>query len=157
MHAMARRVFLNVLLAWQDGRPEAFTGVALSPEIDIQLRGVNAGNTAAGWKVEYRNLCVRKVEIVHVDNRDDRTLDNFTARIGAHAQVVVHRGETEVRKDPDVRAWVEFWTFGRDGRRWVLREILPDAQGDSIVARENVDEGSSAQMLEWYYSKTRAT
>jgi predicted lipid-binding transport protein (Tim44 family) len=157
MTATARRVFLNVLLAWQDGRPEAFTGVALSPEIDTHLRAVNASNTAGSLRVEYRNLCVRKVEIVHVDNRDDRTLDNFTARIGAHAQVVVLRGETVVRRDPDVRAWVDYWTFGRDNGRWVLREILPDEQGASIVDRENVDEGSSAQMLEWYYSKPRAT
>ena len=157
MLATTRRVFLNVVLAWQDGRPEAFASLALAPELAAHLRAVNEANQRSGTTVEFRNLCVRKVEIVHVDNRDDRTLDNFTARIGTHAQVVVTRGGAELRHDPDVVAWVEFWTFSRDGSRWVAREILPAAEGESIIGRENVDEGSSAQMLEWYYSKTRAT
>jgi hypothetical protein len=39
----------------------------------------------------------------------------------------------------------------------VLKEVLPDAQGEAAVGTENVDEGTSQQMLEWYYSKPRAT
>jgi hypothetical protein len=97
------------------------------------------------------------VEIVHVDNRDDRALDNFTARISAHAQVIIARNGAELRHDPDVRAWVEYWTFARVDNSWALREILPATEGQDTVARENIDEGSSTQMLEWYYSKTRAT
>jgi predicted lipid-binding transport protein (Tim44 family) len=157
MTATARRVFLNVALGWQDGQPIAFAGAPLNAEMADHLRAVNESNQRHGCRVEYRNLCVRKVEIVHVDNRDDRTLDRFTARIAAHAQVIIACGSVEQRHDPDVRAWVEFWTFARDGQRWVLAEIQPAAEGDSIIARENVDEGSSAQMLEWYYSKPRAT
>jgi predicted lipid-binding transport protein (Tim44 family) len=157
MLATARRTYLNILLGWQDGSATAFAGAQLTPALAEQLRTVNESNQRNNWHVEYRNLCVRKAEIVHVDNRDDRTLDRFTARIGAHAQVVISQGGRDVRHDENVRAWVEFWTFARDDRRWVLTEILPDAAGDSIITRENVDQGSSAQMLEWYYSKTRAT
>jgi predicted lipid-binding transport protein (Tim44 family) len=157
MIATARRVFLNVALGWQDGQPNAFAGAPLDAAMAEHLRAVNESNQRNGCRVEYRNLCVRKVEIVHVDNRDDRALDRYTARIAAHAQVIIARGSVEQRHDPDVRAWVEYWTFAREGQRWVLAEIQPAAEGASIIARENVDEGSSAQMLEWYYSKPRAT
>ena len=56
-----------------------------------------------------------------------------------------------------VQPWTEFWTLGRAEARWVLKEVLPDGKGEAAIALENVDEGSSSQMLEWYYSKTRAT
>lgn len=157
MLASARRTFLNVLLAWQDGRADAFAGIPLVRELAEHLRGVNESNLRAGCRVEYRNLCVRKAEIVHVDNRNDRTLDRFTARIAAHAQVIITQAGREQRHDSDVRAWVEFWTFAREGQLWVLAGIEPAAEGQSIISRENVDEGTMPQMLEWYYSKPRAT
>jgi len=156
MLATARRTYLNVLLGWQDGRPNAFAGVQVTPELAAHLQSVNENNQRNGWRVEYRNLCVRKVEIVHVNNVHDRAQDAFTARISAHAQTVIAQGGAETRHDEYVKAWVEFWTFTRDGQRWVLNEILPDASGESALARENVDEGTGQQMLEWYYSKTRA-
>jgi len=56
-----------------------------------------------------------------------------------------------------VKPWVEFWTFRRSGQQWLLAEILPAGKGAAALALENVDEGSSQQMLEWYYSKERAT
>jgi two-component SAPR family response regulator len=38
--------------------------------------------------VEYRNICVRKVDIILVKNFNDNSRDEFTARISAHAQKV---------------------------------------------------------------------
>jgi predicted lipid-binding transport protein (Tim44 family) len=157
MLGTVRRVYLNVLLAWQDGRPEAFAGLDLSPELAQHLRDVNATNQHNDCRVEYRNLCVRKVELVHVNNRDDRKLDEFTALVSAHAQVIVTRAGRVEYHDPDVRPLQDYWTFGRADTRWVLREILPPADGVSVLRKENVDEGSSPEMLEWYYSKSRAT
>ncbi|MBS0632430.1 MAG: Hint domain-containing protein [Verrucomicrobia bacterium] len=157
MLATARRVYLNVLLAFQDGRPEQLAGLDATPAMAEHLREVLATNQRNGLRVEHRNLCVRKVEVVHVNNRNDRALDTFTARISSHALTIVTRGATELRHDEYVQVTVEFWTFARDGARWVLQEILPAASGEAAVARENVDEGTSAQMLEWYYSKPRAT
>jgi predicted lipid-binding transport protein (Tim44 family) len=157
MVATVRRVFLNVLLGWQDGSPGAFTGTPLAPALLERLRSVNTANRQNGWKIEYRNLCIRKVEIVHLNNRDDRQLDAFTVRLNAHAQVIITQAGRDVRRDEWVKPWTEFWTFGRDGNRWALREILPEAKGEAALGSENVDEGTSAQMLEWYYSKTRAT
>jgi predicted lipid-binding transport protein (Tim44 family) len=157
MIATARRVFLNVQLTWQDGRPEMLTGLAADDAMIAQLRAGLETNQRNDVHVEHRNLCVRKVEIVHVDNRDDKTLDQYTARITAHAQTIITHAGTELKNDEFVKPWTEFWTFGRDGVRWVLKEILPEASGEATVAKENVDEGSSQQMLEWYYSKPRAT
>jgi predicted lipid-binding transport protein (Tim44 family) len=157
MLGTVRRVYLNVLLAWQDGRPEAFAGLDLSPELAQHLRDVNAANQRNDCRVEYRNLCVRKVELVHVNNRDDRQLDEFTALVSAHAQVIVTRAGRVEYRDPDVRPLQDYWTFGRADSRWILREILPTADGVGVLRKENVDEGSSPEMLEWFYSKPRAT
>jgi hypothetical protein len=57
----------------------------------------------------------------------------------------------------DVRPSQDYWTFGRADSRWVLREILPTADGVNVLRKENVDKGSSPEMLEWFYSKPRAT
>jgi predicted lipid-binding transport protein (Tim44 family) len=157
MLGTVRRVYLNVLLAWQDGRPEAFAGLDLAPELAQHLRNVNVANQGTACRVEYRNLCVRKVELVHINNRDDRRLDEFTALVSAHAQIVVTRAGRVEYRDPDVRTIQDYWTFGRGDARWVLREILPAADGASLLHQENVDEGSSPEMLAWFYSKPRAT
>ena len=157
MLTTARRGFAGVMLAWQDGRPETFAGFGATPALLAHFRSVNEANQRNHWRVEYRNLCVRKVAIVHVNNRDDRASDEFTARISAHAQVIATRDGAVQHRDEFVKPWVEFWTFGRNGQLWVLKEILPDEKGAAMVALENTDEGSSVQMLQWYYSKERAT
>jgi predicted lipid-binding transport protein (Tim44 family) len=157
MLGTVRRVYLNVMLAWQDGRPEAFAGLDLSPELAQHLRDVNAANQRNDCRVEYRNLCVRKVELIHVNNQDDRRLDEFTALVSAHAQIIITRAGRVEYHDPDVRPLQDYWTFGRAEARWVLREILPRADGTNILKQENVDEGSSPEMLEWFYSKPRAS
>ena len=159
MLATARRVFTNLQLAWQDGRPEMLAGIAIDETFAAEMRAGLEANQRNQLHVELRNFCVRKIEIVLVNNRDDRRQDEFTARITAHAQTIVTRAGQELRHDEWVKPWTEFWTFGRDsaGTGWSLRAIQPAAEGANLVARENTDEGSSAQMLEWYYSKTRAT
>ncbi len=159
MLGAARRAFTQIQLAWQDGRPEALTGSDIDPTLADDLRRALVENQRQKLKVELRNFCVRKIELILVDNRDDRTQDQFTARISAHAQMVITRSGTEVRRDPWVRAWTDYWTFGRNanGTGWTVRAIHPPAEGSGLVARENTDEGSSVDMLQWYYSKTRAT
>lgn len=157
MLATARRLYPGVLLAWQDGRPEAFTGIAATPEMLAHWRSVNEANQLNHWRVEYRNLCVRKIEIVHVNNRHERGEDEFTARISAHAQVISTQNGIVRHQDEFVRPWIEFWTFSRDSRLWKLKEILPAEKGAAMLALENTDESSSTEMLQWYYSKERAT
>ena len=72
------------------------------------------------------------------------------------AQVIVKRGRKILQKQPDVPPWEEYWAFGRDGDRWKLKEIFPDEQGNALWDQENFDEDTTPQMLDWYYSKSRA-
>jgi hypothetical protein len=51
---------------------------------------------------------------------------------------------------------MEFWTFGRLDNEWKLKEVVPPARGEGLIAAENVDEDSSPEQLQWYYKQTRA-
>ena len=109
-----------------------------------------------GMRAEYRNLCVRKVELILVRNFADRTLDEFTVRIDAHAQRIIRKGEQIMSEQAYVTPFEEYWTFGRLDEQWKLKEVLPPARAKKLVAQENVDEDSSSGQLQWYYSQTRA-
>ena len=91
-----------------------------------------------------------------VRNFVDNTRDEFTARISAHAQYIVRQQGRIIRQDEYVSPFVEYWTFGRQNGEWKLKEVLPPAEGEKALSRENVDEESSADQLQWYYQKTRA-
>jgi len=47
-------------------------------------------------------------------------------------------------------------TFGRLDNDWKLKEVVPAARGNEMIAAENVDEGSSPEQLQWFYKQTRA-
>ena len=104
------------------------------------------------------NLAVRNVEIVLVNNLNDRQKDEFVAWISAQAQNVLVNEKTGKIKSGDifVRDFEEYWTFRRSGTEWKLAEISTSMKGRKFVASENVDEGTSKDMLQWYYSKERA-
>ncbi len=51
----------------------------------------------------------------------------------------------------------EYWTFGRLDGKWKLKEVELPAAGKRRVVRENLDEDSSPEQLEWYYQHPRAT
>jgi predicted lipid-binding transport protein (Tim44 family) len=78
-------------------------------------------------------------------------------RLSAHAQRIVKRGGDVVQQDEYVTPFVEFWTFGRLDNQWKLKEVLPEAQAEKAVGEENLDEGTSAAQLQWYYQHPRAT
>jgi hypothetical protein len=109
-----------------------------------------------GTQLMFRNLCVRKAELILVRNYSDNSKDEFTVRISAHAQRAVRRNNLLISQDADVTPFVEFWTFGRLDNEWKLKEVLPPARGGEMVAAENVDEGTSPEQLQWYYKQTRA-
>ena len=109
-----------------------------------------------GLRVEYRNLCVRKAELILVRNFTDTSKDEFTARISAHAQRILRKGDDIWSGQEDVTPFEEYWTFGRLDGVWKLKELLPPAKGKKKVASENVDEDSSPDQLQWYYRQPRA-
>jgi predicted lipid-binding transport protein (Tim44 family) len=108
---------------------------------------------ASGRRVEYRNLCVRKVEIALVLNRANNERDEYLARVACHAQRVSVGGGGP--SDPDVRRFTSFLKFRRAGDRFKLAAVLPPGEGDRTAAEENVDEESTQDQLQWYYTKER--
>ena len=152
----ARQVFLAVYLCRQ-GAPEFPVPVAdLYGDLAEALQAEIAAQAARGLSVEFRNLCVRKADLVLVRNYRDTAKDEFVVHISAHAQRVQTRGGQIIYQEDYVRPFDEYWTFGfRDGQ-WKLKEILPPGDAQGAVGQENVDEGSSASQLQWFYRQKRA-
>jgi predicted lipid-binding transport protein (Tim44 family) len=157
MSERARKVFLEVCLAREEGDPEHVPSADLFPEIAAHLKEEIRSRQAEGASIEFRNLCVRKVDLVLVRNYSDKTQDEFTTRISAHAQQVVRRSGQVVSEQPYVTPFEQYWTFGRLDDQWKLKEVEPPAKGLEMVGQENVDEGVPAAQLEWYYQHPRAT
>lgn len=152
----ARQVFLHVMLAREKGDPAAIPAAELFPAVAASLQNELIRLGGQGTKLEFRNLCVRKVELVLVRNHSDNSQDEFTVRISAHAQKAVRRNNLLISQDPYVAPWTEFWTFGRLDNEWKLKAVEPPARGAEMIQMENVDEGSSPEQLQWYYQQTRA-
>ena len=156
MQERAREVFLRVYLARESRDPAQAPTADLFPEVAASLR-----DQLGQWQLddivaEYRNLCVRKVEIVLVRNYRDRAKDEFTVRISAHAQKIVRKGGRTQSEDRYVTPFEDYWTFGRLDEQWKLKEVLPPAEGKKRISEENVDEDTTAGQLQWYYRQTRA-
>jgi predicted lipid-binding transport protein (Tim44 family) len=152
----AREVFLHVTLAREKGDPAAIPANELFPDVTASLQGELVRLGGQGTKLEFRNLCVRKAELILVRNFADNSKDEFTVRLSAHAQRIVHRGGLLISEDPYVTPFTEYWTFGRLDNEWKMKEVLPPARGEAAVTAENVDGDSSSEQLKWYYSQTRA-
>jgi predicted lipid-binding transport protein (Tim44 family) len=127
------------------------------PEAAERLREEMRRRAAEGVTVEFRNLCVRKVDLVLVRNFADNSKDEFDARISAHAQRVRARHGRAVELDECVAPFEEYWVFGRLDGCWKMKEVLQPDRGAALVARENLDEDSSPEQVQWYYKHTRAT
>ena len=152
----SRQVFLDVTLAREKGDPGSVPTTELFPDVATGLQGELIRLGTQGTKLEFRNLCVRKVELILVQNYSDNSKDEFTVRISAHAHRAVRRNNLLISQDAYVTPFVGFWSFGRLDNEWKLKEILPAASGNEQVAAENVDEGSSPEQLQWFYQQTRA-
>ena len=156
MQERAREVFLRVYLARESEDPAQTPTADLFPEAAEHLRNQIRQWHLDGIEVEYRNLCVRKVEIVLVRNFAERARDEFTVRLSAHAQKIVRKGGQTQSEERYVTPFEDYWTFGRLDEQWKLKEVLPSAEGEKRISEENVDEESSGGQLQWYYRQTRA-
>jgi predicted lipid-binding transport protein (Tim44 family) len=152
----ARQVFLNVLLAQESSDSNSVKADELFPEAADELKADIADRRKNGVRFEFRNLCVRKVELILVRNYADNNKDEYTVRISAHAQKIVTQNDRTISQEEYVTPFEQYWTFGRLDRQWKLKEILQPAEGQQMIAQENVDEESDPSMLKWFYSKTRA-
>jgi predicted lipid-binding transport protein (Tim44 family) len=152
----ARQVFLNVFLAQESGDPDQAPKADLFGDVSADLREQIRKRQMEGIRIEYRNLCVRKAELILVKNFTDPAKDDYTVRISAHAQKIVSKGSQVLSEQQYVSPFEEYWTFGRMDNAWKLKEVLPSARGEKMLAQENVDEDSSAGQVQWYYRQPRA-
>ena len=152
----ARQIFLGVFLARESGDPAKLLPADLFPNVAESLRRQLEQWRMEGRTVEYRNICVRKADLILVRNFNDPAKDEFTVRISAHAQKIERKGQTVLKEQPYVTPFEEYWTFGRLDNAWKLKEVLPPARGVKRMAEENVDEDSSAEQMQWYYREKRA-
>jgi predicted lipid-binding transport protein (Tim44 family) len=152
----ARQIFMSVYLAREAGDPQQIPAGDIFPDVAQSLKEQMQQWETEGLRIEYRNLCVRKAELIHVRNYDDRSRDEYTVRIDAHAQQVVRKGDHTEREQPYVTPFEEFWTFGRLDDQWKLKEVVSASQAKQMISTENIDEDSSAGQLDWYYRQTRA-
>ena len=58
-----------------------------------------------------------------------------------------------MRGDAYVKDFEIFLTFKRDNQKWLLDSIEEGFK--DFVEKENIDEGTSKKMMEWFYSKER--
>jgi len=152
----ARQVFLRVMLAQEAGDVTKVSEDDLFSSVVLDLRQEISRRRQAGTTIEFRNLCVRKAELILIRNFHDNTQDEFTVRISAHAQRIVRGHATVISQEDDVTPFEEYWTFGRQAGQWKVKEVLLPAAGAAAVKAENVDEDSNAAQLQWYYKQTRA-
>jgi predicted lipid-binding transport protein (Tim44 family)/uncharacterized membrane protein YgcG len=152
----ARQVFMSVYLARESGEDARVPVNDLFPKVAKNLQEQVRRWKAEGLAVEYRNLCVRKAELILVRNFVDQTRDEFIVRIDAHAQRIVRKGGHVMSEQPYVSPFEEYWTFGRLDNQWKLKEVMPPGRAEKMVAKENVDQDSTSAQLQWYYGQTRA-
>jgi predicted lipid-binding transport protein (Tim44 family) len=152
----ARQVFMSVYLARESGDPQQIPTGDIFPDVAQSLDAQMQRWKTEGLRIEYRNLCVRKAELIHVRNYTESARDEYTVRIDAHAQAVVKKGDQTVREQPYATPFEEFWTFGRLDEQWKLKEVVSISQAKQMIGMENIDEDSNAGQLNWYYRQTRA-
>jgi hypothetical protein len=151
-----RLVFTKVHFAFEAGILRDEVAADLYPDIIKQFNATITDWNSSGKRIEYRNYCVRKVEILLVNSFDDKTKNEFTARVVAHAQRIQKQNGIILSQDEDVTSFEEYWTFGLFGDVWKLKEVKPSDKQAEIIAADNTEEGSSPDMVKWYYTKKRA-
>jgi predicted lipid-binding transport protein (Tim44 family) len=150
-----RNAFVGLLTAFESQDLSPVQGL-LMPQTAERYRQEVQKMAAESRGVEYRNLCVRKVDIVLVRNYSDNDRDEFTARVSAHAQKIEKKAGSTVREDEYVSPFERYATFQKQKGEWKLREFQPPSMSQSIVQQENIDEESSPDQVKWYYTQDRA-
>lgn len=152
----SRSVFIGLMTSREAGVIEAGLSSRLAPELEMHLAEELEKNRKEGIVYEYRNLAVRKAELVLVRNFADKRRNEFLVRIRAHAQKVLKRNNEVVLRDGEVTAFEQYLTFGRIDDDWKLKEIVGDGKARELAGGENVVEGATPQMIAWLYQHKRA-
>jgi predicted lipid-binding transport protein (Tim44 family) len=128
-----RQVFLDVMMAQEAGTLSAVKVEELYPNVAEKLREEIRQRQEKGVTQEFRNLCVRKVEVVALGDANGDGGDQFTAHISAHAQKVMRQHGRVIGQDAEVTPFELYWTFSRDGTQWKLREVLSGVRYQQLL------------------------
>lgn len=151
----ARRTFVEMMITWESGEPANIPKADVFPEIAETMKEEMACHQKQDIKMEFRNLCVRKIELVLVRNFTDNNKDEYVARVRAHAQRIMKHEDRIISHDEDVTPFEQYLTFGRLCNMWKLKEVLLAANASNLVKQENLDQDSNVQQLQWYYQHKR--
>jgi uncharacterized membrane protein YgcG len=152
----SQNVFIKVTVAWESGDSSKIPAADLFPELADSLRKEIERNRETKISLEFRNLCVRKTELLLIKNLADNSKDEFVVRIRAHAQKIMKRNGVIQHQDQDVTPFEQYLTFGRHEKKWKLKEVLNSNKTQGLIKQENIDQESSPRQLEWYYQHKRA-
>ena len=144
-----------MMAALESGDPDAVCHEDFFPELAAHLKEEIAQFKAQGIAMEYRNLCVRKVELILVRNFAEKSQDEFIARVRAHSQKVLRRGGVVGSQDEDVVPFEQFVAMGRLGDRWKLKEVLLHRGRAGGLKAENLDRRFQPRTVKWYYQHNR--
>lgn len=147
--------FIKVYEAWSKLDSALLPQPLMTPKFYEELSKLIKEKKENGFSFEFKNMCVRKVEIILVNNKTNNSEDEFVARISAHARRKMIKDNLVINDDSYVVPFTEYWTFTKGEKNWVLKEILPRSIGEKSIRMENKDEESSPMQLEWYYTKKR--
>ena len=132
LSSAARTAFMTVMAAREAGDAGQISERDFTKALARELSAEITAAVVAKQEVEYRNLCVRKVQLVHINDGVLVKPASFTARITAHAQTVRKQAGEVTSEDPFVMTFVEYYTFTRDGGAWRASEI----KGSPVMVSE---------------------
>jgi len=137
MTSRVREVFLDLLLTEEAGDLSHVNPGDIMPATLTQLQASIHARISEGKAVEYRNLCVRKVDLVVVRPLPDRNNCEFMARVSAHAQTTVTQGQKVLQHDDYEKPFLKYLVFGSDNGQWKLKTILPASNAERIMANDD--------------------
>jgi len=105
--------------------------------------------------IEYRNLCVRKAELILIRNFSDRTKMSSPCGSAPMPRRIVRKGDRVLSEQALCHLSKSTGLLPAGGTVEAERGSCPGPRG-KVDCRENVDEDSSPDQLKWYYRQTRA-
>lgn len=151
MEIAATLAFESVYEAWGSGDSSRLSADYVSAEALARLRGIMDERKAEGLSFEYKSLFARRAEVVLTSPaaKSKLALDEFTARINATAVRAMLRNGKTLHRDEAPAPFTEYWVFGRQGKAWKLRDILPRMDQESEDCGKDGAPGPA--QIEWYW------
>lgn len=121
-----RTIFTNMMMARERNDTSGFSSDLMTSDLVEQLRGEVRQRQLGEGSIQYRNFCVRKVELATIQPGDGAAPAEITLRISWHAQITQLKRGSVASQDQYVTPRVEFCTFVLEDGIWKLKQIQED-------------------------------